>query len=61
MYQLNYKHTYMHMYTKTHVHTATTATVRVFDKIARKHNVTYFLSGGTLIGGLGTPHSNPCL
>ena len=40
------------MYTKTHVHTATTATVRVFDKIARKHNVTYFLTGGTLIGGM---------
>ena len=40
------------MYTKTHVHTATTATVRAFDKIARKHNVTYFLSGGTLIGGM---------
>ena len=40
------------MYTQTHTRTATTTTVRVFDKIARKHNVTYFLSGGTLIGGM---------
>ena len=40
------------MYTRTHIHIATTATVRVFDKIARKHNVTYFLDGGTLIGAM---------
>ena len=42
----------MRMYTQRHIHTATTATVRAFDKIARKHNVTYFLTGGTLIGGM---------
>ena len=40
------------MYTQTHIHIATTAIVRTFDKIARKHNVTYFLTGGTLIGGM---------
>merc|ERR1719201_1796279 len=26
--------------------------LRAFDKIARKHNVTYFLTAGTLIGGM---------
>ena len=26
--------------------------MRAFDKIARKHNVTYFLTAGTLIGGM---------
>ena len=42
----------MHTQTQTHIPTATTATVRVFDKIARKHKATYFLTGGTLIGGM---------
>ena len=40
------------MHKQTPILTATTGTVRVFDQIARKHNVTYWLMAGTLIGAV---------